>query len=72
MAYHPPVEPTGLTVQEAAARLGVGVATVWRWIRAGRLRTEHIGPRGSGVTRVPEDALADAPTPQPRGRRSGR
>lgn len=38
-------ESKTLTVQEAAARLRVSVATVRRWLHDGTLRGRRVGPR---------------------------
>jgi excisionase family DNA binding protein len=48
--------PTFLSVAEVAARLGVGVGTVRRWIASGHLGA--IQPAGEqGVIRIPVDEL---------------
>ena len=40
-----------LTIPEAARELRVSVATVWRWIRAGRLAATRVGVRSIRVRR---------------------
>jgi excisionase family DNA binding protein len=48
--------PTFLSVAEAALRLGVGAATVRRWVASGHLGA--IQPAGEqGVVRIPVDEL---------------
>ncbi len=34
-----------MTVKEAAAELGVSPSTIWRWISAGRIPAQRIGPK---------------------------
>jgi len=51
-------KPQRYTVKEAATKLECSIGSVWRWIRIGRLRSEHIGGRGHGVTFIPAEALA--------------
>jgi excisionase family DNA binding protein len=48
--------PTVLSVAEAALRLGVGAATVRRWIHEQRLGAVQVGGT-DGVLRVPEAEL---------------
>ncbi|MSQ10133.1 MAG: helix-turn-helix domain-containing protein [Dehalococcoidia bacterium] len=45
-----------LTVSEAAARLGVSVVTVRRWLKSGRLRAVRIGPRRVCIPRSDVEA----------------
>lgn len=42
------------TVAEAARRLAVSRATVWRWIHSGRLQARRLGPR---ITRLEESQI---------------
>jgi hypothetical protein len=53
LAYHLPVpKPDMRRVKDAAAAVGVGEATVWRWIARGFLRVEKSepgAPRGTFV-----------------------
>jgi excisionase family DNA binding protein len=42
-----------LSVEEAATQLDIGIATAWRWIRDGKLKTIKI----LGRTLVPKDAI---------------
>jgi excisionase family DNA binding protein len=48
----------GLTPAEAAARLGVSERTIWRRIKAGKLKTEHTA---DGVRVLLTDRLSDSP-----------
>jgi excisionase family DNA binding protein len=47
----------GMTIPEAASALGVSERTVWRYLRAGRLRGETIGPVGQQRTLVDRTAV---------------
>jgi len=51
----PRTEPAWLTVTEAASRLSVSKTTIRRWIDAGTLRADHVGPR---LVRIPTTELA--------------
>jgi len=44
-----------LTVREVAERLRVSPATVYRWVRRGKLEALRIG----GTTRIEEEALSE-------------
>jgi excisionase family DNA binding protein len=46
-----------LTVAQAAETLGVSERTVWRYLRAGRLAGETIGPPGAQRTLIPAAAV---------------
>lgn len=48
------VEDRLLTCAEVARRYGVTVATVWRWIRTGKLQAVRVGNR---IYRVEPEAL---------------
>lgn len=50
---HP--ESSWLTVSEVASRLSVSKTTIRRWIGAGVLRADHVGPR---LVRIPTTELA--------------
>jgi excisionase family DNA binding protein len=43
-----------LSPEQAAARLGVSVSTVWRWVRTRRLRAVKLGYR---ITRIPSSSV---------------
>jgi excisionase family DNA binding protein len=43
-----------LTVAQAAEALGVSERTVWRYLKAGRLAGETVGPPGAQRTLIPE------------------
>jgi len=49
-----------LSVNQAAAWLGVHRQTVWNWIRDGRLHLERFGPRTNRVSIAALKALAAA------------
>jgi excisionase family DNA binding protein len=51
-----------LTLEQAAARLGVSIDTVRRWVRSGRLTAIRIGPRTTRIDpRDLEDLVNDSP-----------
>lgn len=51
-----------LTVEEAAERLNVGRATIYRWAKAGRILIYKLGPKASRIKAEDLDRLeAEAP-----------
>jgi excisionase family DNA binding protein len=50
-----------LSISQAASMLGVSRVTIWRWIRAGRLRATRLGQR---ATRIERESLMRALTEQ--------
>lgn len=50
------------TIREAAARLGVSAPTVWRWVHAGHLPAERVGPRSIRIRKADLGRVV-APTP---------
>jgi excisionase family DNA binding protein len=49
--------PHALTVAEAAEVLGVSERTVWRYLKAGRLAGETVGPPGAQRTLIRAEAV---------------
>ncbi len=43
-----------LSPEQTAARLGVSISTVWRWVRERRLRAVKLGYR---ITRIPASSV---------------
>src|SRR5581483_3237023 len=50
------VEPTYVSISQAAVMLGVSRVTIWRWIRAGRLQARRFGHRTVRIDRAEIDA----------------
>jgi excisionase family DNA binding protein len=50
----PHTESSWLTVSEVASRLSVSTTTIRRWIDAGVLHADHVGPR---LVRIPTTEL---------------
>ena len=50
--FHP-----GLTIGQAASRLGVSPSTVRRWVRSGRLPSERVAVSDGFEYRIPTDSL---------------
>lgn len=48
-----------LTVAQAAEALGVSERTVWRYLKAGRLAGETVGPAGAQRTMIRREAVGD-------------
>src|SRR3954453_20157903 len=56
--------PAYLSVAEAAALLGVSRVTIWRWVKAGRLRIWRLGHRTARLKREDlEQLLTDRSRP---------
>ena len=54
----------GITIAEAAARIGVSVQAVRNWIRAGKLPATRWGPENGRIIRVdPDDLEGFGPRP---------
>ncbi|PKZ64368.1 helix-turn-helix domain-containing protein [Gordonia terrae] len=51
------MSPAYFTVQEAADRIGVCTKTIRRYIGAGRLKAERVGPRRIRIARHDLDGL---------------
>lgn len=47
-----------LTVAEAAQILGVSERTVWRYLKAGRISGETVGPMGAQRTQIDPESVA--------------
>ena len=50
------MEEIMLTCAEVAKRCNVKIATVWSWVRSGKIRAIRYGHR---TVRIPETALSD-------------
>jgi excisionase family DNA binding protein len=59
----PQTDPDNLTIRGVAARLGVSVRTVHRWVAAGRLPVHVKGPGPTGMLffrRADVEAIAES------------
>jgi excisionase family DNA binding protein len=52
------IQSEWLTVPEAASYLRIGRATLYRWVRQGRLRLHHVGARSTRLRRIELEQLA--------------
>ena len=56
------IEPDFVSIREAADRLGVTYATLWRMVREGQLPAVRV----RSLVRIPTEALAELPPIEPR------